>query len=108
MTKRGTTNSNSRGGSEERRRRKWWLLGEFGDGVSAPCAFACGTIVTFETITVDRYPVPGCRGGGYRRGNIRPACGPCNSRHGGSLRAEEGDVVESGRLRPGQPFPAEE
>jgi hypothetical protein len=101
-TKRGTSNTNDRGSSEERRKRKEWLLREFGDGVSAPCAFACGTAVTIHTITVDRFPVPGCRGGRYRRGNIRPACGPCNSRHGGSIRrAEQRDVVEAERLRAG-------
>lgn len=83
---RGTTNRNDRGSAESRRIRKQWLLDMFGDGVTAPCAF-CAAPVEFTTITVDRYPVPGCRGGRYVRGNIRPACGPCNSTHGGSLRA---------------------
>lgn len=36
-------------------------------------------------LTVDRI-IPGCRGGTYRRNNIRPACGPCNSETGGPLR----------------------
>jgi hypothetical protein len=36
------------------------------------------------TITVDRI-VPGRDGGTYRRNNIRPACGPCNSETGGAL-----------------------
>lgn len=39
------------------------------------------------TVTVDRI-VPGCKGGTYRRNNIRPACGPCNSETGGHLGAE--------------------
>lgn len=86
MTRRGTTNTNARGGAPARRSRKQWLLDEFGDGEAAPCSFECGTAVTFDTLFVDRYPVPGVMGGTYRRGNIRPACGPCNSRHGGSLR----------------------
>ncbi len=85
-TRRGTTNQNSRGSAEQRRRRKLWLLATFGDGLAAPCAFGCGSLVTMETLTVDRFPLPGCRGGTYVRGNIRPACGPCNSAHGGSLR----------------------
>lgn len=84
---RGTSNANSRGGADARRRRKVWLLVTFGDGEKAPCAFECGTVLTLETVTVDRFPVPGCRGGTYRRGNIRPACAPCNSRHGGGLRS---------------------
>lgn len=82
MTRRGTSNSNSRGGSKDRRIRKQWLLDNFGDGVSAPCSFGCGVFVTFETITVDRFPIAGIDGGTYKRGNIRPACGACNSADG--------------------------
>lgn len=37
-------------------------------------------------LTIDRI-IPGCEGGTYRRNNIRPACGPCNSKTGGSLWA---------------------
>jgi hypothetical protein len=85
--RRGTTNRDARGSAAARRDRKRWLLVEFGDGVQAPCGFGCGTVLTFETITVDRHPIPGCRGGRYVRGNIRPACGPCNSIHGGPLRS---------------------
>lgn len=86
-THRGTSNSNSRGGSKDRRIRKQWLLDNFGDGESAPCSFNCGTLVTFTTITVDRFPISGIEGGTYKRGNIRPACGPCNSSDGSSLGA---------------------
>lgn len=82
---RGTTNSNSRGSVSDRAARKLWLLKTFGDGTTAPCAF-CTTAVTVETITVDRYPVPGCDGGRYVHGNIRPACGPCNYSHGARVR----------------------
>jgi len=86
-THRGTSNGNQRGSVKERKRRREWLLTTFGDGVQAPCAFECGTMVTMETITVDRFPLPGCQGGRYVRGNIRPACGPCNSRGGAVLRS---------------------
>ncbi len=85
-TRRGTSNGNDRGNATARRARKVWLLNEFGDGTTAPCAFACGAVVTLETLTVDRFPTPGCQGGRYVRGNIRPACGPCNSLHGATLR----------------------
>ena len=82
---RGTSNSNSRGSAEDRRRRKTYLLATFGDGQSAPCSFGCGTEVNFDTITVDRYPVPGIEGGTYKRDNIRPACGPCNTADGAEI-----------------------
>lgn len=85
-TSRGTTNTNARGNAADRRVRKQWLLDTFGDGETAPCAFCFGP-VTLDTITVDRFPVPGCQGGRYVRGNIRPACGPCNSVHGAVLRS---------------------
>ncbi len=83
---RGTSNGNQRGGSAARRARKVWLLGHFGDGEKAECAFGCGSVVDLDTITVDRFPVPGCQGGTYARGNIRPACSACNSSRGAVLR----------------------
>jgi hypothetical protein len=80
----------SRGNTRDRLRRKRWLLspaaGFGGNGRSVPCAFGCGARVTLATVTVDRHPVPGCKGGRYTRNNIRPACGPCNSAHGNTLR----------------------
>lgn len=85
VTTRGTSNTNSRGSSKDRKARKLWLLKEFGDGEEAPCSFGCGTMVTYTTITVDRYPVPGILGGKYTRDNIRPACGFCNSSDGSTL-----------------------
>lgn len=88
-TVRGASNSNSRGSSKARRERKVWLLATFSPELGpneAWCEFNCGAIVTLETITVDRHPIPGCDGGTYKRDNIRPACGSCNSRHGGPLR----------------------
>lgn len=86
--RRSTSNTNVRGSAASRRARKVWLLspaaGHGGDGTSVPCAFACGTRVTLETIWVDRI-VPGCYGGTYRRENIRPACEPCQLAEGGRL-----------------------
>lgn len=37
-----------------------------------------------QPLTIDRI-TPGCQGGTYRRSNIRPACGGCNSETGGAL-----------------------
>jgi HNH endonuclease len=37
-------------------------------------------------VSVDRI-IPGCQGGTYRRENIRPACGRCNSVYGATLRS---------------------
>ena len=85
--RRGTTNTNDRGNSRDRLRRKLWLLREFGNGIVAACAFGCGVLVDLDTITVDRI-VPKKYGGTYKRDNIRPACGPCNSRDGSRLARE--------------------
>ena len=93
MSERGTTNGNVRGNTTERARRRQWLLDTFGDGVTAMCAFECGTELTIETITVDRYPIPGCQGGTYAKENIRPACAADNSRHGGGLRSTKTSTV---------------
>lgn len=46
--------------------------------------YRCGRLLTAETVTVDRI-TPGCKGGTYRRNNIRPACEGCNSETGGAL-----------------------
>jgi hypothetical protein len=85
---RGTTNRNARGGSPARRARRKWLCSEAagfgGDGQKVPCSF-CGAMLTTETVTADRYPVAGCDGGTYARGNIRPACLKCNSADGGRI-----------------------
>lgn len=87
---RGTTNRNERGNTVQRRARRQWLLDTFGDGVTAKCEISwddhCLGTVDLRTLTVDRHPVPGADGGTYDRSNIRPACGPCNSRAGTALR----------------------
>jgi hypothetical protein len=107
-TVRGTSNRNDRGSAATRRRRKWWLLETFGDGVKAPC-YRCEVMLDFVTLTVDRI-TPGCRGGRYVRGNIRPACGRCNSETGGAVRscpsAPAGSAVGARSRRSGGQGPA--
>lgn len=83
---RGTSNGNSTGNSRDRRARKVWLLATFGDSYTAPCCF-CLIELDWFTLTVDRI-IPGARGGRYVRGNIRPACGSCNSIDGNRVRME--------------------
>lgn len=109
-TRRGTTNRNDRGNTDDRRRRREWLVETYranedavvvvetdfgapetytyavalGSGDLACRCYRCGVLLTVETVTVDRI-IPGCKGGTYRRNNIRPACGDCNSETGGAL-----------------------
>lgn len=93
-----------RGSAEARRRRKRWLLSPDniwgGDGEKVPCwnYDECGSMLTFESMEVDRI-IPGwmCTvcgvprrfhnddrrghafsGGRYIRGNVEPSCGGCN------------------------------
>lgn len=98
---RGTTNRNQRGSSHERRVRRQWLLDTYGDGETAPCSIAwdehCLGDVDATTLTVDRHPVPGVDGGTYDKNNIRPGCGPCNSRSGTALREQR--KKEAARVR---------
>ena len=108
-THRGTTNGNARGGSDERRRRRAWLVETYRadvdvvvidlpygpvvvdtvigtEGAVAACrCYRCGVLLTADTVTVDRIK-PGALGGTYRRDNIRPACGRCNSSTGATVR----------------------
>lgn len=98
VTVRGTSNGNERGSAEQRRRRKAWLVETYRAnqdmGVFGPCkpgwgepacrCYRCGVLLTVADVTVDRI-VPGCLGGTYRRDNIRPACGDCNSETGGAM-----------------------
>lgn len=116
VMRRGTSNGNERGSAEGRRRRREWLVvtyradvdvlvlrdvggsgrdvlipvdvrrGErFPDQQPACRCYRCGALLTVDTVTADRIK-PGCQGGTYRRDNIRPACGPCNSITGGAVR----------------------
>ena len=96
-TFRGTSNSNSRGSAEDRRRRKQWLLDTFGDGKTVVCSFDdCDVVLTFETMTVDRHPIPGAMGGRYIRSNIRPACNFCNASDGATLVKEQVKEMKNG------------
>lgn len=104
--RRGTTNGNARGGSDDRRKRREWLVTAYradldkpvwfgttpgygsvplGTGFPACRCYRCGTLLTVDTVTVDRI-IPGAQGGTYRRNNIRPACGRCNSVTGATVR----------------------
>lgn len=84
---RGNGGPDLRGNSKDRKRRKEWLLQEFGDGTTCDCAFECGTVLTYDTVTADRYPISGKEGGRYVRGNIRPACIGCNAADGQRIKA---------------------
>lgn len=103
---RGSSNSNDRGNTRDRAARRAWLVKTFranvdlglveageawcfrtverGEGLPACRCYCCGVLLTEETVTVDRI-IPKVDGGTYRRNNIRPACGHCNSSTGGSL-----------------------
>lgn len=112
VARRGTTNGNARGSVTDRERRRAWLVETYranldvlvvrlgngqeihldtirGRGEPACRCYRCGRLLTVQTVTVDRI-VPGCRGGTYRRSNIRPACGPCNSATGATTRRRNG------------------
>lgn len=90
-TVRGTSNGNAAGSAKDRRARRAWLLATFrADDGTVPCMAEihhedCPGTVDEDTLTVGRI-VPGIDGGTYRRDNIRPEYGLCNSRHGGGLR----------------------
>ena len=67
---------------------QWCLASELPHATIVPTCrcYRCGELLTVDTVTVDRI-IPGCQGGTYRRNNIRPACGTCNSSTGGKLRS---------------------
>lgn len=96
MTHRGTTNRNERGSSSSRRALKCWMLAEFGDGLSAPCAF-CGRVLLPSQVTKDRFPIPGRKGGRYVKGNVRPACLSCNASEGARQAAIERTKIRAKR-----------
>ena len=109
---RGTTNGNARGSNADRARRRAWLVQTYradkdvdlvifaatrlvqelprglAAGRPACRCYRCGDLMVEETLTVDRI-IPGCRGGTYRRNNIRPACAKCNSETGGATRRKK-------------------
>jgi hypothetical protein len=71
-----------RGSSYDRRRRRAALLATFAVEGGTVCHL-CGAWLDPEgDWHVDRFPVPGVRGGRYTRNNIRPSCAKCNTGHG--------------------------
>lgn len=103
MSRQSNSNGNESRSAKYRRRRKLWLLETFradvdglpymntqedlvyksvplGQGSLACRCYRCGGLLGFLTLTVNRI-IPGRKGGTYRRNNIRPACGSCNSGH---------------------------
>lgn len=74
-----------RGSNSDRRARKLWLLSAYGDGELTTC-FRCAVPLDYETVTADRI-TPGCHGGTYERGNLRPACKPCQTETGNEILA---------------------
>jgi 5-methylcytosine-specific restriction endonuclease McrA len=120
LARRGTTNRNARGGSDTRRARRAWLVLTYRanvdvvaielpygpvmvevvagtEGAEPACrCYRCGVLLTEDTVTVDRIK-PGCRGGTYRRDNIRPACGRCNSQTGATTRSRRTAPKEAGK-----------
>lgn len=97
MCGRGTSNSNERGNTRTRRQRRQWLLDTFGDGETAPC-YRCGEELDDSTVQADRIKA-GMDGGTYERGNIRPACGPCNIATGNQLREHRKRFPLGARVR---------
>lgn len=118
----------TRGNTTDRQRRKAWLIETYaadyaiaiparftvelvipvdridqyrldGDTVHRCCrCYRCGKLLTLETVTVDRI-VPGCKGGTYRRNNIRPSCSDCANKQGAELSAETRNQVPMVRPR---------
>ena len=99
MSARGSSNTNDRGSAAQRRALTQWMLEHFGDGTTCSCAFGCGAVLDATTLTKDRYPKPGRKGGRYVKGNVRPACGPCNSSHGSIEAAAERAKAKAARER---------
>lgn len=103
---RGTSNSNSRGSAADRLARRLWLLspesGWAGNGTTVVCAFPeCEEALTVDTVTVDRWPIPGALDGTYARDNIRPACSTHNYGGGYAISALKAALVAmADALRP--------
>lgn len=86
--RRSRSNRNDRGSSYSRRRRREWLVEEFGDGEFVACFLQrsryCLYVLDVDTVSPDRLHL-GADGGSYRRGNIQPACLPCQCDQGGEV-----------------------
>lgn len=98
-TRRGTSNSNSRGSSKDRAARRAFLMTKFADRDGVTRCHFCGMPLQNDNpkaadyITVDRI-IPGAQGGRYVRDNIRPADMKCNSEDGGKIAAGYRKVVQ--------------
>lgn len=69
--------------------RLWTSWGYTDIAVEPLCrCWRCGRTLDATEVVADRFPVPGCEGGRYVRGNMRPQCGPCSEWSGGKLAAE--------------------
>jgi hypothetical protein len=86
--RRSRSNRNDRGSSYQRRRRREWLVEAFGDGEFVACFLQrsrhCLYVLDVDTVSADRLRL-GVDGGSYRRGNIQPACLPCQCHQGGQV-----------------------
>jgi 5-methylcytosine-specific restriction endonuclease McrA len=69
----------------QNRKRKLFLRDGWCEGGDwyAMCAFECGTILDWDTASVDHYPIPQRDGGDWSLANLRLACYPCNNNDGG-------------------------
>lgn len=72
----GRNGGDFRGNSYDRRRRTQRLLEEFGNGVTAGCAY-CGKLLDATTLEEDKI-ISGALGGRYINANLIPACRACN------------------------------
>lgn len=114
LATRGTSNGNQRGSATDRRARRAWMITNYASNVPGYCrCYRCGVLlynpdnhpnivlgssIELELsngqlhhavpLTIDRI-IPGCQGGTYRRQNIRPACGHCNSETGAVVRSKK-------------------
>jgi hypothetical protein len=101
--RRSTSNSNTRGSSAARRRRRQWLVEQFGDGVHVACYLQqsrhCLYVLDETNVSPDRL-VLGADGGGYRQGNIQPACLPCQCDQGGAVGVARREAARAAGLTP--------
>lgn len=111
VSRRGTTNTNARGNNATRKKRRETMVMNWradvdvpdlemmdrypgttqvgvgtGFGIPACRCWRCGKLLTADTVTIDRWPVPGIDGGKYTATNTRPACATCNPTTGATVR----------------------
>ena len=95
---RGTSNTNERGSTDDRRARRAWIMHTYASDVAGFVrCYRCGELlynpnnppeglamIVLKPLTIDRI-IAGCKGGTYRRNNIRPCCSHCNTATGGYI-----------------------